>query len=254
MRHRGALQLLLLVAAADESLLRATIELDGATRVDVTSPSLGAARASAAHFCEMLGHNATVDGGGSAATTPTCTDAVTRALVRSSPEARDPSAHMRFRLRAEAAGGRELAHVVLDDVLADPDAVREFALAQPLIKGNHPGLRTRSFAHAKSGAGGSGAEGGAGRAPPCAAVRDAVLAEVAARRGFSSDADPAGSDPARARPLKYWSCVFQLSHAKDDDNAIHRDTPSYERERERARARVVEHSSRAPTRCERRRS
>ena len=30
MRHRGALQLLLLVAAADESLLRATIELDGA--------------------------------------------------------------------------------------------------------------------------------------------------------------------------------------------------------------------------------
>ena len=118
---------------------------------------------------------------------------------------------MRFALRAEAAGGRELAHVVLDDVLADPGAVREFALAQPLVKGNHPG-RTRSFAHAKSGAGGSGdARGGARARAPCAAVRDVVLAEVAARRGFSSDADPAGSDPARARPLKYWSCVFQLS-------------------------------------------
>ena len=96
MRASGALLLLLLAAAADESLLRATIELDGETRVDVTSPSLGAARASAARFCELLGHNATVDadGGapGAAAAAPTCTDAVTRALVRSSPEARDPSA------------------------------------------------------------------------------------------------------------------------------------------------------------------
>ena len=83
--------------------------------------------------------------------------------------------------------------VVVDDFMAQPAALRAFGRAQHFgYKGNHPGMRTASFANM----------------PEFRPVRRRVEALVGER-------------------LPYWFAAFQLSRANDTDNAIHRDYPTY---------------------------
>lgn len=87
----------------------------------------------------------------------------------------------------------KLSLVVVDDFLSHPQAMRKFALSCDfLYKGNHPGLRSTSFAN--------------------------FLAFRPIRRKVEA---------LVGEKLPFWFASFQRSFANDTDNGVHRDYPTY---------------------------
>lgn len=88
---------------------------------------------------------------------------------------------------------RQQSLIVVDNFLEEPFGLREFALSSEFrYKGNHPGMRTVSFANH--------------------AVFRPIRRQVEELIG---------------EKLPYWFASFQKSFARDMDNGVHRDSPAY---------------------------
>jgi len=142
------------------------------------------------HGLHLLDHDAQCEGGVSGAS---CLNQLVTAMMRDKAASHVADEVARGVRAFDVSPSPKLDLVVVDQFLSDPEAMRSFGLSREFkYKGNHPGMRSASFAN--------------------------MLAFRPIRRKV---------EELVGAKLPFWFASFQRTFANDTDSGVHRDYPTY---------------------------